>query len=431
MWLYQIAEANQALIITGARAHAGKTGDVGGEESTGFKIIVGKGAWIMPVFQKARKLGLQAHKTDINVECVTTQGIPVGVRAVIVYKVGDDLASIANAARRFLDREQDMDGNVHEVFAGHVRSIVGSMTVEDIIRNRSELATQTRESSSTEMSRLGLVIDSLQIQEFDDPTKYIENLAKPHKARVESEARIAEAQRVQEAVEKEQASAAIAARAVSASEIQQADLRARAQEAVQKADQAGPLAGAQARMAVVEQETRVSELEAKRREQQLQVEVVKPAQADRDAQIAKAEADRQRTELAAQADAAAIRVKAEAQAKATELTGRAEGEATKARLTAEADGIKARADALAANQDAVISQGIVEKLPEIVGEASKVFGNIEHLTVLNGAEGMGEFVQKGVGIALGILPSIREALVSNGGNGGHREVEAPGETRSS
>jgi flotillin len=375
--LYRIAEANEALIITGARAHSGKTGDVGGEESTGFKIIVGKGAWVAPIFQKARKLGLQAHKTDINVECVTTQGIPVGVRAVIVYKVGDDLASIANAARRFLDREQEMDGNVHEVFAGHVRSIVGSMTVEDIIRNRSELATQTRESSATEMSRLGLVIDSLQIQEFDDPTKYIENLAKPHKARVESEARIAEAQRVQEAVEKEQVAAAIAAKAVSESEIQQADLRARSQEAQQKADQAGPLAGALATMAVVEQQTKVSELEAARREQQLQVEVVKPAQAARDAAIAEAEADRQRTELAAQAKAAATRVEATAEAEATRIKGMAEGESIKAKLTAEADGIKARADALSANQDAVISQAIVEKLPEIVGEASKVFGGID------------------------------------------------------
>jgi flotillin len=264
-----------------------------------------------PIFQKARKLGLQAHKTDINVECVTTQGIPVGVRAVIVYKVGDDLASIANAARRFLDREQEMDGNVHEVFAGHVRSIVGSMTVEDIIRNRSELATQTRESSSTEMSRLGLVIDSLQIQEFDDPTKYIENLAKPHKARVESEARIAEAQRVQEAVEKEQASAAIAAQGCfGESEIQQADLRARSQEARSEGRPSrSTRRGAGDAWRLSSRRRSVSELEAKRREQQLQVEVVKPAQADRDAQIAKAEADRQRTELAAQADAAATRVK--------------------------------------------------------------------------------------------------------------------------
>ena len=109
-----------------------------------------------------RRLELEAHKTDLRVECVTTQGIPVHVRGVVVYKVGDEFAEIANAARRFLGQEHQMDANVHEVFSGHLRSIVGSLTVEEIIRERSRLAEETRKSAAHEMKRLGLVIDSLQ-----------------------------------------------------------------------------------------------------------------------------------------------------------------------------------------------------------------------------------------------------------------------------
>lgn len=419
--IYRVAEANEALIITGARAHSGKEGDIGGAAHTGFKIIVGKGAFVIPFVQKARKLGLRAHKTDVQVDCVTKQGIQVRVRGVVIYKVGDDLASIANAARRFLEAEDEMDKNVHEVFAGHVRSIVGSMTVEDIIRDRNALATQTRESSADEMQKLGLAIDSLQIQELDDPTGYIENLARPHQAAVEAEARIAAAQRDQEATQKEQAAAAIMAKSVSESQVQQADMRARAQEAEQKADQAGPLAAASAKMAVVQQETMVSELEASRREQELQVEIVKPAQAARDATIAEAEAERQRVVLGAQAEAEATSLRAKADAEATTLRGQAEANSTKANLTAEAEGLKARAEALEANKDAVIEQQIAEKLPEIVASAAGALGAVEHITVLNGAEGLGDFFQNTLKIGLGVLPTIREAFENGNGNqNGHK-----------
>src|SRR5213079_2167934 len=113
-----------------------------------------------------------------------TQGIPVGVKAVVIYKIADDFQSIANAARRFLDQEEQMDVKVHNVFAGHLRSIIGSMTVEDMIRARDKLTQATRESSGNEMQKLGLTIDSLQIQEIEDTTNYIDNLAMPEAARV-------------------------------------------------------------------------------------------------------------------------------------------------------------------------------------------------------------------------------------------------------
>src|SRR5919202_1318941 len=286
MLFYRVAEPNEALIISGLRAHHGPEGD----------------------------------EAELDLQCVTTQGIPVGVKAVVIYKIADDYQSIANAARRFLDQEEQMDVKVHNVFAGHLRSIVGTMTVEDLIRNRDKLTRATRESSATEMQRLGLTIDSLQIQEIDHRTGYIENLSMPEAARVAKEARIAQAAADREATEREQEADALKAAARSQSQIKQAEVTAEAQRAQATAEQAGPLAAATARQDVVVQETKVAELEAERMEQRLQAEVRRPADA---------EAYKKRT--IAEADRGARISQAQAHAREVELPGRGRCQAREAR----------------------------------------------------------------------------------------------------
>src|SRR3954447_8384355 len=438
MFLYKVAEPNEALIISGLRAHHGPEGDAAG---LGFKIVVGKGAVYWPGLQKVRRLSLDIHEAELDLECVTTQGIRVGVKAVVIYKIADDFQSIANAARRFLAQEDQMDVKVHNVFAGHLRSIVGTMTVEDMIRNRDALTKATRESSAVEMQRLGLTIDSLQIQEIDDQTGYIDNMAMPEAARVAKEARIAEAWSDREATEREQEAEALKVAARAASQIKQAEASAEANRAQAEAEQAGPLANATARQQVVVQETKVAELEAQRVEQKLQAEVRRPADAeaykkrtiaegDRDARISQAEAGAKEVELKAGADAKRVKLEAEAsatrteqlgkaEASATQARGLAEGEAVKARGLAEADSIKARADALAQNQDAVIGQQIAEQLPQIVGEAAKAFGAIGNMTVLNGAEGVGQMFSQVLGMGAAAIPMLRGVIeqTQNGHNG--------------
>ena len=148
----------------------------------------------IPGVQTVRRLSLDLREAELAIDCVTHQGIPLGIRGVVIYKVGDDFASIANAARRFLDQQDQMDQRVHNVFAGHLRAIVGNMTVEEMIRDREKLTQLTRESSGTEMEKLGLIVDSLQIQEIEDPTGYIKNLGRPaRRRRRSSQARIAQA----------------------------------------------------------------------------------------------------------------------------------------------------------------------------------------------------------------------------------------------
>jgi uncharacterized membrane protein YqiK len=120
-----------------------------------------------------------------------------------VFKVGDDPASIANAARRFLSEQDRMEELVGRIFAGHLRSIVGGLTVEQIIRERDRVAQEVKDGSHGEMEKLGIVVDALEIQEIEDASGYVNNLAAPHAAAVASQARIASARADQEATERE------------------------------------------------------------------------------------------------------------------------------------------------------------------------------------------------------------------------------------
>src|SRR4051795_13466089 len=368
--MWRVAEPNEGLIISGLRSHPPDS-ELDVEESLGFKIVTGKGTFIIPGVQRVRRLSLDLHETEMEIDCVTVQGIPLRVKGVAIFKVGDDYASIANAARRFLDQQDKMEQKVHNVFAGHLRSIVGSMKVEEMIRERERMTEETRRHASPEMAKLGLIIDSLQIQEIEDPTGYIENLARHHAAAVAKDARIAAAEAEREATERQQAATAMAAAATRAADIKKAGYAAEVAEAQARAAQAGPLAAAQAEQDVVKEATKVAQLRAERTEQELQATVRRPADAEAYQQVTLAEAAARETERRAPADAARISQVGTAEAAANWKRGEAEGAAIRAKGLAEAEAIAKRAEALARESDAVIGQQIAEKLPQIVEAAAK------------------------------------------------------------
>ncbi|MCU1391360.1 MAG: flotillin family protein [Ilumatobacteraceae bacterium] len=401
--MWRVAEPNEALIISGLR-DKGIAKDSSGDEM-GFRIVTGKGTLVVPGVQAVRRLSLDLHQADLQVDCVTHQGIPVHVSGTVIFKIGDDPGSITNAARRFLDQQNLMDQRVHNVFAGHLRSIVGSMTVEDMIRDREQLTARTREASGSEMTKLGLIIDSLQIQEIDDPTGYIKNLAMPHTAAVASAARIAQADADREATEREQQANALKAEAQRNAAIKEAGFQAEVDKANAEAAQAGPLAQASARQNVVEQETHTAQLEAAKQQQILVATVIRPAEAKRDADIATAQAASKVAELTAEGQAKRTTLEAEAKATATRATGLADADATRARGLAdgeaiqakglaEAAAIKARAEALATNPEAVAMQGLAERWPEVVREAAGAFAHVQNFTVLDGAAGVNRAVME-------------------------------------
>src|SRR4051794_5143767 len=449
--LYRVPAADQALIITGG----GTKGQTAGTEGRTYKIVTGGGSLVVPVLQKAQYLSMKADKAILEVEGVDAQKIPVGVRGVAIFKVGDDEQSITNAATRFL-HDQDagrlgqpsqMHDLVREVFHGHLRSILGGLSVEDLIANRNELAQQTREASADEMQKLGLVVDSLQIQDIIDPTGYIRALGEPRAAEVKKLARIAQANADREATEREQEAEALKAQARRDSQIKQAEYQAGIERQAAISAQAGPLAEAESRKQVVVQETEVANLEAERTEKRLDTEVRRPADAeayrkrveaegDREARIAlaeagkqevelRAEADARQTELAAAADAKRVELAATAEskrveqvgtaeAKATQAKGSAEGAAIRAKGLAEAEAIGKRAEALAAESDAVIAQQVAERLPEIVRAAAGAFDHVGSMTVLNGAQGVTEAMNSIIAQAGPALDLARTALAPKG-----------------
>src|SRR4029453_5306918 len=107
---------NEALIISGLRDHSTAAGDDAEFVNLGFKIVTGKGTLVIPGVQAVRRLSLDLREAELAIDCVTHQGIPLGIRGVVIYKVGDDFASIPNAARRFLDQQGDMNTRAHNVF---------------------------------------------------------------------------------------------------------------------------------------------------------------------------------------------------------------------------------------------------------------------------------------------------------------------------
>src|SRR5207249_11350355 len=276
---------------------------------------------------------------------------------------------------------------------------------------------------------------------------YIDNLAQPHAWAVAREARIAKAQADREATEKEQQAEALKAQARRDTQIKQAGFQAEIDQAAAQANQAGPLSEATARQKVVVEETKVDEMEAQRAEQQLQVDVRKPAdanayqqvtlaRAERESHIAQAEgrarevelqaaADANRVKLQAGADAERVKLEAEAnsaqgrmlgraEADGTKARGLAEGDAVRAKGMAEAEAIKARAEALQDHQDAVIGQELAQKWPEIVEAAAKPFGNIDQLIVLNGAQGISDALAQALSQGVAGLQLARGLLSPRG-----------------
>jgi uncharacterized membrane protein YqiK len=160
--VWRTAGPNEALIISGLGA------DV---ESPGFRVTTGKGTMVLPGLQTCRRLSLDTRVADLEVTCVTSEGATVGVRGVVGYKVGDDPSSIANAARRFLGQEELMDDQARRVIAGHLRSVIGTLTADDLFGGHDRLADQGRSSSADEMGALGLEVVSLQLRAIDDIDK--------------------------------------------------------------------------------------------------------------------------------------------------------------------------------------------------------------------------------------------------------------------
>ncbi len=354
---YRVPRPDEAMLISG-----GKHGMAGAP----FRVVTGHGAFVLPFVRKTNFLTLSMCESEVSEQCVTKQGIALNVRAVIAFKVGNDQESIVNAGQRFLSDQDQMSTLTGRIFAGHLRSIIGSMTVEEIVTERQKLATEVLDGSKAEMAKIGLTVDSLQIQSIDDMnTGYIDAMAAPHNAAIQRQAQIAQAQANQASVEAQQQSQRAQAEYGRQTAVVQAQYKAEVDRAQAQAAQAGPLAQAQATMEVLSAQADLARRQAELRERQLVAEVIKPAEAEAAKVGILAKADAQRVTLQAEAAASHNRV--------------------------------------------ALDRMLIEQLPQIVKEAAAGLAGA-NLSVLNGADGLSEIAAGLVAQGLTILDSVKKGL---------------------
>jgi flotillin len=378
MFGYRVPAPDEAMLISGGTR---------GMEDQPFRVVTGHGAFVMPFFRKVRYLTLAMREAEVAETCVTKQGISLNVRAVIAFKVGNDTESIVNAGQRFLSDQDQMSVLTGRIFAGHLRSIIGSMTVEEIVTERQKLATEVLDGSKAEMVSIGLTVDSLQIQSIDDMgAGYIAAMAAPNNAAIQRQAKIAQAAADQAAAEAVQASARKQAEFARQTAVVQAQYKAEIDKAQAEAAQAGPLAQAGAQRAVIAAQTELAQHQADLRQQQLVSEVIKPAEA--------------------------------------------EAEKVKILAIAEAERTRIAAEAAASNNRVALDQLLIAQLPQIVKEAAVGLQGA-NVTVLNGSDGLGEIAAGLVSQGLTILESVRRGVgVPPVDNNGHSRPGAIGDGKS-
>ena len=171
----------------------------------GVKVVVGGGTFVRPLLDRVGKLKLTARQISVQLaDAVTSQGIKVQVQGVATFKIGRDVESLRNAAERFLDaKPEQVDSIVKNVLEGSLRSIVGTLTIEELIRDRQKLLQQVQDAAKGDLATSGLQIDAFTIQSFSDESNYIELLGQQSVATVSRDARMAKASTDQEAAVRE------------------------------------------------------------------------------------------------------------------------------------------------------------------------------------------------------------------------------------
>ena len=393
----KVAGANEALV---------RTGGVFGGAPAQLKAVRAGRVIVLPLVHKLGRLHLSARQINVNLgDAVTKQGIKVAVQGVATVKIGGDEESIRNAAERFLDRDDQIEPIVKNVLEGSLRSIVGTLTVEELNYDRQKFQQEVQSAAKSDLATSGLTIDNFTIQAIRDEVGYMDLIGQQETARRERDARMAKALADQEAAVREAEATQIKLNAQRDVSLRTAEVEALTASAEAKAAQAGPLAQAEAQQEVVRRQTELAQLEADRRQKELIATTVRPAEAEAEAQIRRAEGDKQsriaaaqaeaeRVKLAGQAEAAVQVTKGEAQARVTEvnaeaiakqttLEGNAEAGITFTKGEAEAKALALRADAYRQFNEAAIISTVLAALPEIVRAAAEPMASIDSLTVLS------------------------------------------------
>lgn len=397
---YKTVSPDEAMLITGAAL--GKKNVLLDDNGRRVKIVRGGGAFIVPVVQRKVTLSLLSHKLDVTTpEVYTSQGVPVMTDGVAVIKVGSSIEDVATAAEQFLGKpDEALRSEAREVLEGHLRAILGTMTVEEVYRNRERFAQEVQGVAARDLRKMGLQIVSFTIRDVRDRNGYLEALGRPRIAAVRRDADIAEAEatrdaRIRKAEAEENAMRAELVRdthiaeAEKDKELRIAAFKQEQDTAKAEADQAYSAQEARSQRLVVEEQMQVEivrkereveleTLEITRRERQYDSEVKKKADADRYAIEQAAEAEKMRQ----------VRI-AEARRFEIEAEGNARAEVTRAQGLAEAEAKEKLAEAFNKYGEAAVLDILAKMLPEFAGRIAEPMAHIDKISVVDGGNGAG------------------------------------------
>lgn len=419
---YKTVSPDEAMIVTGSSLGTrNATTDASGRK---IKIVRGGGAFIIPVFQRVQKLSLLSHKLDVSTpEVYTEQGVPVMADGVAIIKIGGAIEDVATAAEQFLSKPSEaLQAEAQEVLEGHLRAILGTMTVEEVYRNRDRFAQEVQAVAALDLKKMGLQIVSFTIKDVRDKHGYLEALGRPRIAAVKRDADIAEAEavrdaRIKKAAAEEEGTRAeltrdtIVAEATKDKELKIAAFRRDQDIARADADQAYHIQEARSKQVAVEEQMKVElvrkereidleEKEIRRRANQYDAEVKKKADAERYAVEQNAEADKlrrmreaealqYRIEAEARANAEQKRLEGTALADAERARGTAAAEVTRLQGLAEAEAKAKIAEAFRMYGEAAVLDIIAKMLPELAERIAAPLSSIDKLTIVDTGSGDG------------------------------------------
>ena len=420
MWMasrYRKVGPNEVLVVYGRR-HGFHDAESGEKGTRGFRIVKGGGTVVWPVIETFQTLSLELMTLDINTPAVyTVQGVPLMVEGVAQIKVQGDDTSIITAAEQFLDKTQPQIAEIAlHTLEGHLRAIIGTMNVEEIVTNWDSFAQRVQEVSAVDLANMGLQVVSFVIKYIRDEQGYLEAWGRPRIAAVKRDATIAEAEAQRDAtVRSAQAhqlaetakleADALVAQADRDYKMKVADFNASVQQKTAEADLAYNLQKFKTQQAVTQEEIQVQviekqkqievqEQEIERRQRELAATVQKPAEAERAKiqQLAEAEQYRLQTTAAGQADA--TRAVGIAEADANKAKGLAEAAVIQAKGVSEAEAMAKKAEAWQEYNEAAILQLVIENLPSIASAIAQPLSKMDKMVVIGGGEGGGAGASK-------------------------------------
>ena len=397
--MFRKAGPNEAIIVYGFR---------------GPRVVKGHGTVIFPMVESSRQLSLELMSFDVapQQDLYTKQGVAVTVEAVAQIKVRSDQESILTSAEQFLTKTPPQrEGLIRLVMEGHLRGIIGQLTVEQIVKEPEMVADRMRSTCADDMSKIGLEVVSFTIKEVRDKNDYITNMGRPDVARIKRDAdvaaaeaerdtairranalresAIAKAQADQERVIAETASLAKQAEAQRDLDIQKAQFTEQSRKQEATADKSYELQTNVMQQRVIAEQVKIQQVE---KEQQIKVQDAEILRHEKElisTVLKGAEIERQRIENLASAEKSRLTAEAEGRSAAIRMQGEAEASIIFQKGEAEAKAMNVKAEAYQEWSQAAVVDRLIAAMPELMRAISEPLSKVDKITIVStGSDGM-------------------------------------------